>query len=242
MKNELEKLELIPASEIISEVERPNEEEADDFMVEDAVIPNLETKLLVEEVIHIGCEFKPAHEKLKVIIEKHRFKILSLKEAFGVRQGCGGAHLIIGHEPFNWEEFILTYFGVTSRRLNQLLDARDSKNTHLIVVPTPETEKPLFKKGKIAGIAEARRQMTAELLAHPLPAIMTADTADAKGDVYDYFEQLKEERETYVFELAAMVLEMFDSVDAAELGNMFAKELKKQIADGRTALATAATC
>jgi hypothetical protein len=230
---ELKDLQPPSASEIISEVQDHCLDIGGDLNeVEGAIAPDQDTVDLIEEVIQIAADFKPIHEKLKTIVEKGRCKISCLKSAFGVRQGCAGHPLIIAKQTFTWEEFVQTYFGVTPRRLNQLLDSKDEKDTRRTVVKTPDEEKELYKKGKAAGKAEADRELTAMLLeTKPSPVVMP----DAKGDVYAYFHQLRDEKETFSFELAAMVLEMYDTVDAESISKLFLSELRKQIADARKA-------
>ena len=50
-----------------------------------------------------------------------------------------------------------------------------------------------------------------------------------KRDPYAYFEQLKDEKQTFAFELAAMVVEIYDAPDAEEMMKAFTKEMKRQL-------------
>lgn len=152
-------------SEKFSEVKPANrnaddEEEID--LPEDTVLPDKETQSLIADVIKVGKEFQPAHKKLNTIIKVQRAKIVFLKIKFGVRQGVAGYPLLITSNgrktAMLWDEFVLFYFGVTSRRLNQLLDVKDDKDTRTTTKPSDE-EKPLYKKGYNTAMEEAEKRL-----------------------------------------------------------------------------------
>lgn len=147
---------ITPTSEIISEVEPETEDETEteeDDLPEGCITPDPKTASLIHDVIAVAGEFKPLHKKLATIIEAHRAEIVLLKSKFGVRKGCAGSPMLIGKEAMTWEEFVVFYFDVSSRRLNQLLDVRDDKDTRL-VTETPDSEKPLYKRGYDAAMAK----------------------------------------------------------------------------------------
>jgi hypothetical protein len=66
-----------------------------------------------------------------------------------------------------------------------------------------------------------------------VPAVATPVSKLDKADPYAYFEQLKYEKQTFASELAAMVVEMYDPTDAAEITKMFDKEIQRQLAEIR---------
>jgi hypothetical protein len=138
--------------EMFSEVEPES-------LPEGTVIPDRETACLIADVLSAAQEFRPIHQKLKDVVKKHRTKIVLLKNKFGVRMGTQGYPLLIGKAPMFWEEFVNFYFGVTSRRLNQLLDVRDEKETTALVTLTPDEEKPLYKKGVRAGLQKSEGEL-----------------------------------------------------------------------------------
>jgi hypothetical protein len=76
-------------SEIVSEVE-PDETE-DEVLPEGTVEPDEETTYLIDDVIKVAEEFRPAHTKLKKIIEANRVKIVLLENKFGVKKGFEAA-------------------------------------------------------------------------------------------------------------------------------------------------------
>jgi hypothetical protein len=137
--------------EKISEVE-PDE------LPEDTAEPDAETSDLLAAVIRVAHEFRPCHTKLSIIIDEHRAKIVSLKRKFGVHQGSRGHRLLIPKDgknvPLYWDDFVVFYFGVTSRRLNQLLEVKDDPELGITRIKKPDVEKPLYKKGFEAGKKE----------------------------------------------------------------------------------------
>lgn len=172
-------------SEIISEVEpdEPETEGEPEVLPEGTAEPDEETAHLIADVIKVADEFRPAHTKLKKIIEANRVKIVLLKNKFGVKKGSAGHHLLIGAKgkktPMLWEGFVIFYFDVTPKRINQLLDVDDEKDGKTIVKPA-EHEKPLYKKGYAAAMTEANKRL--ELL-QPSPEDM---------DMAEQIVQLKE--------------------------------------------------
>ena len=151
-------------SENISEVAQPDiqtsEEisEAEENLPEETERSNKETSDLIAVVIRVADEFRPCHTKLGIIIDEHRAKIVALKRKFGVHQGSRGHRLIIPKDgknvPLYWDDFVVFYFGVTSRRLNQLLEVRDDPELGITRIKKPDVEKPLYKKGFEAGKKE----------------------------------------------------------------------------------------
>jgi hypothetical protein len=128
--------------------------EVDDMdFPEGTTVPDKETLTLIADVIAAADEFRPVHQKLKDVVSAHRTKITLLKSKFGIRMGHAGHRVVVGNSAMMWEEFVTHYFGVTPRRLNQLLDVKDDKSD-LTIVQTPDEEKSLFKK----GVATAERK------------------------------------------------------------------------------------
>lgn len=130
-----------------------------DALPEETLVPDAETKALIADVIAAADEFRPVHQKLKDVVEKHRTKIVLLKDKFGVRQGTRGCPVLVCETPMYWEDFVVHYFDVTPRRLNQLLDVKDDKDTRGIVTQTPDEEKPLYKKGFRAGLQKSEDEI-----------------------------------------------------------------------------------
>ncbi len=67
------------------------------------------------------------------------------------------------------------------------------------------------------------------------PAVAQPVSKLDKHDPYAYFEQLKDEKQTFASELAAMVVEIYDYTDAEAIAKAFAKEVKRQLAEIRSA-------
>jgi hypothetical protein len=120
---------------------------------EGTITPDKEMTALITDVIGAADEFRPMHEKLKDVIERHRTKIILLKSFFGVRKGRRGNPVLLpGHKSgMYWDEFVDKYFGVTAHRLNELLSVKDEKDTLTSIVRTPDEDKSLYKKGLAAG-------------------------------------------------------------------------------------------
>jgi hypothetical protein len=170
-------------SENISEVHLP----------EGTVVPDKETAGLSEDVVSAANEFRPLHEKLKTVIETHSTKIVLLKSKFGVRMGHPGYPMLVGESPMMWEEFVGFYFGVTARRLNQLLDVRDEKSS-LTITQTPDTEKSLYRKGLAAGKQESRIAILS--MEEKLAALSAMPDASKLAERVVILEAEMEERET----------------------------------------------
>lgn len=92
-------------------------------------------KELLAAIIAVGQEFKPLHKKLTTLFTPEvRQQIETLKtEVFGVSAGLRGNLVAVGEDThptsgpktsltFYWDEFVSWCFGVSARRINQLLD------------------------------------------------------------------------------------------------------------------------
>jgi hypothetical protein len=129
--------------------------EAEENLPEETERPNKETSDLIAVVIRVADEFRPCHTKLGIIIDEHRAKIVALKRKFGVHRGSRGHRLLIPKDgknvPLYWDDFVVFHFGVTSRRLNQLLEVKDDQELGITRFKRPDVEKPLYKRGFEAG-------------------------------------------------------------------------------------------
>jgi len=189
--------------------------------------PSPEAKALIDTVLEVGKEWQSKRKTFTDYFEQHKLEVLKLRNEFGVKQGTEGKLLYVpqpGDAPraMYWSEFVLLAFGVSERHINRLLD---------IPVESPDPPDPKnsknYKLGFAAGQEAALRgQVQAPVVAQPVSKL-------DKGDPYAYFEQLKDEKQTFASELAAMVVEMYDATDAAEITKMFDKEVKRQLAEVR---------
>jgi hypothetical protein len=198
-------------SENFSEVEpdEPETEKQVEDFPEGAKFPDEETVNLIACVIKLADDFKPAHTKLKNIIEANRVKILLLKDKFGVRKGWAGHHLLVGRSgkktPMLWADFVLFYFDVTPKRINQLLDVEDEKERSL-TIKFRDDEKPLFKKGYAAAMEEANKRL--ELLQPTAAAVNMAEQIVQQNEHINFLSHQNDELaataggfEQYVHEL-----------------------------------------
>jgi hypothetical protein len=184
--------------------------------------PSPETKALIKTVLDVGKEWQSKRKTVKDYFEQHKLEVLKLRNEFGVKKGTKGKMLYVPQpdgttEAMYWSDFVSLAFDVGERHINRLLG---------IPVESPDPPDPAksknYKLGFVAGQEAAMRgQVQAPAVAQP---ISTLD----KADPYAYFEQLKDEKQTFAFELAAMVVEMFEPTDADEIVQEFGKEVKRQ--------------
>jgi hypothetical protein len=225
---------------------------------------------LIADVIKVGTEFRPLHKKLTSLFTPEvKEQIMKLKtEIFGVQQGDAGRLVAIGEafgDPklsFYWDEFCGWNFGVSTRRLNQLLETDE-------VVAVRNTLKQLHKErvqhrgnGDFNQIKEDALQIVKlgqkALLAqgnapHPTQAAKDWAMARLKGediahtrsgitdhkDPYEYFEQFREELQTMGDEISAMLIDFkLDILQIREVlryAEMDAKRTLQQLEVGAAA-------
>lgn len=100
----------------------------------EAYKPNAQEKKVIAIVVTAGEQFKPLHKKLREIftdeVVKQADKLKS--EVFGVSHGNAGRCVNVSADPnvalnFYWTEFCGWCFGVSARRINQLLDTDEAR-------------------------------------------------------------------------------------------------------------------
>jgi hypothetical protein len=140
---------VVPTSEIISEVDdmerigkRIDPANEDDGDIEHpATQPDEATLKLIGEAIGFGGQFKSVYKQ----INAWRPTIIALKEKFKVTKGYEGIRIFVeGHAMF-WNEFCEIYFGVGSRRINQLINEVDKLDNRTFITK-PDCEKPLSRR------------------------------------------------------------------------------------------------
>jgi hypothetical protein len=99
----------------------------------------LTSDVVIAKVLVIAKEFRTA----KKLVEDNKHVILKLREMFGVSQGSAGKKLDIEGEQIYWKTFVTSYFGCTTRWMNELLGV-----TKEALAAKPDSEKPLWKKGR----------------------------------------------------------------------------------------------
>jgi hypothetical protein len=143
---------------------------------EGTVTPDQETAGLIEDVILAGDEVRPLHQKLNKVVDKHRTKIVLLKDKFGVRKGTRGHAVVVRKVPMYWDDFTLFCFDATAHRMNQLLNVKDETSSLTTIVKTPDEEKYLYKKG--AEAAKQRAEIAILSLQEKLAALQATPDAD----------------------------------------------------------------
>ena len=191
--------------------------------------PTPEAKALITTVLAVGEAWQSQRKTVTDYFDQHKPEVLKLRAEFGVKPGTKGKQLDVPQpggtqRAMYWSEFVKLAFGVSERHINRLLGiAADPK-------PSPDSEKSKnYKLGYVAGQKAAQRGQM------PAPAAPQPAFKPDKNDPYAYFGQFKDEKQTFANELAAMVVEIYDPMDAEEIANAFGKELKRQLAEIRTA-------
>ena len=184
--------------------------------------PSKEEVTLLSNVIAVGEKFKPLHQKLgELFTPEVRNQIAKLKtDVFGVTKGDEGKLVEIAALGKNqcrmWRDFVQVYFGVSARRINQLLDTEDSQaeraakreaNWTPRYAKGDKVEAQRYGQGKwitgtVAGIPDSRRGMYGlEDLsesgismfheAEMRPAVDSMTTREALGQIRSAFEKVK---------------------------------------------------
>jgi hypothetical protein len=105
---------------------------------------DLTSDAVIAKVLVIAKDFRTA----KRLVEDNKHVILKLREMFGVSQGSAGKKLDIEGNQIYWETFVTSYFGCTTRWMNELLGVKKEVPE---TATKPDSEKPLWKKGFQAG-------------------------------------------------------------------------------------------
>jgi len=123
--------EVAVTSEIASEVE---------------LAPEVELNILIT----FSVSFKSFNQSLTPVVKTAARK---LKQAFGVRQGFAGRTLKVEGTEMEWKTFVQKYFGISTRRFNQILEIEDEE-------ATPKERAP---KSSGSGMDDSLAQQVAEL-------------------------------------------------------------------------------
>ena len=191
--------------------------------------PTPEARALITTVLAVGEAWQSQRKTVTDYFDQHKPEVLKLRAEFGVKPGTKGKQLNVPQSgdtqrAMYWSEFVKLAFGVSERHINRLLGVPADPKT------SPDTKKSKnFKLGYVAG-QEAALQGQVLAPAAPQPAFKPD-----KNDPYAYFGQFKDEKQTFANELAAMVVEIYDPMEAEEIANAFGKELKRQLAEIRMA-------
>jgi hypothetical protein len=125
--------------------------------------PTKEENKLIANVIAVGEQFKPLHQKLGELFPPEvRHTIAALKlQTFKVTKGDEGqlVELSVG-KALMWRDFVSEYFGVSARRINQLLDTDDAKAERQAKV---QAQMAQATKQQIAADAITRESITPEV-------------------------------------------------------------------------------
>jgi hypothetical protein len=226
------------------------------------VVPSQAWIPIITQAIQRGKEFKVLHTKLTELFnDRLKNNIVRLKnELFCVKQGSAGRTVNVSTDPkmalnFTWEGFCGYAFGVTSRRINQLLDIKDvdattrqhenhgggdSNKPYDPVVKMRKSEldaslKTQFDKGVEAAGLKPEEVVAKLEAAEDSYESERFDEAYKQGlaeaisnkEPYVYFEQFKEEPQTMGAEIAAMLVEFgLDSTQIREVLRYAEKDAK----------------
>lgn len=139
------------SSEISSEVEEQEQQEqqAPPWVVLDPA------KQIDEVVIHYAV--MTAKSFAAVFVEGGKW-LLELKARFGVKQGTRGKQLKVEGNLIYWDQFCDEYLHITADYFKQLV----AKEKNPPSEPKPDDEKPLYKKGYLAGQEKLKTELLAK--------------------------------------------------------------------------------
>jgi hypothetical protein len=226
----------------------------------DTYVPNDEESKLILTVNEAGTEFKKVHEKLTKLFDRIRPSVQALKDnVFRVRKGVSGRAVAIGEIAVSWEEYCHHTFGVSARRINQLLEIDDRNDDRIVIPPVKKvhlTHERLeamldakYKEGVSAAAAGAGVEDESDTEVDDEPEAGAPEVVRQLEDVinnsplpeypkaagdraFEYFEQFKDEPETLGTEIASMLVEL--KLDLATIRRIFKiaeKDATETIAD-----------
>jgi hypothetical protein len=178
---------------------------------------------LLAVVIAAGEEFKVIHKKLTELFDGGlREQVEALKaDVFRVSRGVSGRQVLVQKKLMCWSEFCLFCFGVSSRRINQLLDILDAekrtarceakreeqkqKEQDAAVVHVEEDDQRMYVNGVAQGPDVHETESAAEL-ERTLEEVSN-DLQYDRRDPYWHFSQFKDEPQTLAREISGMLLD-----------------------------------
>src|SRR5438552_14164287 len=98
----------------VSQAVRPTSEVSSEVQL----APEAELNVLMT----FGVAYKSFHQSLTPQV---KMAAMVVKTAFGVRQGFAGKTLMVEGHEMQWSGFVQKYFGITTRRFNQILEIED---------------------------------------------------------------------------------------------------------------------
>jgi len=183
-----------------------------------------------------GKEYKKMHEKLTKLFDRIRPSVQALKDSvFRIRKGVSGRAVAIGGIAVSWEEYCHHTFGVSARRINQLLEIDDRNDDRIVIPPVKKvhlTHERLeamldakYKEGISAATAGAgvedesdtevddESEAGAPEVVRKLQDVINnsplPEYPKASGDrAFEYFDQFKDEPETLATEISAMLFDL----------------------------------
>jgi hypothetical protein len=101
------------------------------------------TEVIITQSLLVAKRF----HSMIAYFEANKMWIVELRSRFGVTQGRAGQPLNIEGRNILWSEFVASYFNVSLRWMNELLEIKEKPEPS----PKPIEDKPLFQKGYAAG-------------------------------------------------------------------------------------------
>jgi hypothetical protein len=204
---------------------------------------------LLEAVMAAGEEFKAIHKKLRELFDGGlREQIEALKaDVFGVSKGVSGRQVLVQKKLMCWSEFCLFCFGVSSRRINQLLDIEDAekRTAHCeakreeedaAVVHVEEDDQRMYVNGVAQGPDAHEAEPAAEL--ERVLEEVSNDPQYDRQDPYWHFSRFKDDPQTLGTEISGMLLDFgLDLAAIKEVLTIAQKDAKKTLCQAKEKVA-----
>jgi len=212
---------------------------------------------LLAAVIAAGEEFKAIHKKLSELFDGGlREQIEALKaDVFGVSKGVSGRQVLVQKKLMCWSEFCLFCFGVSSRRINQLLDIEDvekrtarcearheaqkQKEEDAAAVHVEEDDLRMYVNGVAQGQDPEPEEVdeVVDQLEETLKEVGVNPDYD-RQDPYWHFSQFKDEPQTLGTEISGMLLDFgLDLAAIKEVLTIAQKDAKKTLCQAKQEVA-----
>jgi hypothetical protein len=201
---------------------------------------------LLAAVIAAGEEFKAIHKKLTELFDGGlREQVEALKaNVFCVSRGVSGRQVLVQKKLMCWSEFCLFCFGVSSRRINQLLDIEDQekrtaryearheeqkqKEEDAAVLHVEEDDLRMYVNGVAQG-PDAQQAEPALELERTLEEVSSNPQYD-RQDPYWHFSQFKDQPQTLGTEISGMLLDFgLDLAAIKEVLTIAQKDAKRTL-------------
>lgn len=210
---------------------------------------------LLAAVIAAGDEFKAIHKKLTELFDGGlREQVEALKaDVFCVSRGVSGRRVLVQKKLMCWSEFCLFCFGVSARRINQLLDIEDmekrtarcqakqegQKEEDAAVVHVEEDDPRIYVNGVPQGHDPEREEVDeiVDQLEETLKEVGVNPDYD-RQDPYWHFSRFKDEPQTLGTEISGMLLDFgLDLAAIKEVLTIAQKDAKKTLCQAKEEVA-----